>query len=286
MARSSSIDTASTAESEDNIDIGAGLSPSMISTDISTINGWDYDTIMYVKKIGDLAGAYNWIHNNTAFWFSMINYFLHFLILIFKAQTFASVLATIAEEVDTFYVKIIIASIVAIGFIIKGIHVGLKLPDRISDRRASAARYSTIFTKVRNELIKNDEFRREASDFIEEIEKEFEEYYNASPPVWSIVSRRYLLMIKGKTDLKYSELSGIREIKIRRRKKKIRKQVRSTPRVVESDEDSHHSSSEENGPAPSKRDVMSRVMTMFDMNIFTMNKAQKQYEMDRHFIDV
>lgn len=332
--------TPSTLESEDNIKHvinSAAYQPSHLSSSAPSINGWDSETIYYVKKIGDLAGAYNWIHNNTAFWYGVVDYILHFTVLLLQAPSFAGILATIAEEADTIYVKIILAAFVAVGFIVKGMHIYLKFPGKISDRRSSATRYSTIFAKVRNELIKNDEDRREANDFIDEIEEEFTGCYSDSPSCWSIVVRRYLLMMKGKTDLKYSELFGIREIKIRRRKMKQNPQMFSesprkpkknrikTPRIksklkskskhkttttttttdtssargdVERGTDqplpSSSSDSEvsprgnnnnNNNNNTPRQGLTAKMMSVFDIDLLKMGKAQKQYHLDRYFIE-
>lgn len=261
-------ETASTAQ--DNIDPLYRFDES-----ISTINGWDFDTITYVKKIGDLAGAYNWIHNNTAFWYIVLNYIFHFVVIFLQAPAFTGIMTTLSDTADNIYVKIAVAVIIAISTVLKSIHVYINLPGKISDRRASATRYSTIFSKVRNELINSDETRREASKFIEEIEKEFEECYSESPQCWSIVVRRYLLMVRGKVELEYAELSGIREIQVRRRRKKRRAQP--------SDNDADEESAEETATATP---IASKMINMFGGGIFRMNKAQKQYQMDRHFIDV
>lgn len=329
----SGIDIPSKIDSEDNIKRivdAATYQPSHIQSLTRSINGWDSETIYYAKKIGDLAGAYNWIHNNTAFWYSIIDYILHFSVLVLKTPSFAGILATIDEKADTVYVKIVLAFLIAVGFIVKGMHIYLNFSGKISNRRSSATRYSTIFAKVRNELIKNDEDRREASDFINEIEEEFTGCYSESPACWSIIVRRYLLMMKGKTDIKYSELFGIREIKIRRRKLKQHPREESSPRhkkphlspkskikIIKSKitpkkntddssvKPSSHSSDDDendvetgditssqdsekepnNSGTPGKNRLTSKMMSMFDMDLFRMGKAQKQYQMDRHFID-
>lgn len=325
--------TPPTIDSEDNVGKvidEAVYQPSHIISDISTINGWDRDTILYVKKIGDLAGAYNWIHNNTAFWYSIIDYIFHFVVLVLAAPEFAGVLSMISESANTLYVKIIVASIVAVSFVISGMHVYFGFPNKISNRRSSATRYCTIFFKVRNELIKNDEDRREANEFIEEIEEEFKDCYTESPACWSITVRRYLIMMKGKTDLKYSELSGIQEIQIRRRKKKMpnrfqknlpggnSKSPRSprSPRSPKSprksiwkrpwgspkspkspvSQSNEGTEIEEEFTEPSDdldtdkqqdhKNAASKMMNVLSADWFRMGKAQKQYQMDRHFIDI
>lgn len=287
--------------------------PTEVPSDLTTINGWDHDTILYVKKIGDLSGAYNWIHNNTSFWYSVIDYIFKIILTAVQAPIAVGIFTTIDPNGDNLYIKIAIGTISIISFFIGGLYIKLGMTSKIQDLTSAATRFSGLFSKVRNELIKNDEDRRDAIEFIGEIEDEFEEYYSAAPACWSLVAKRYLFSVRGKADIEYAELFGIREIQIRRRRKKLNPEYEENkPKLkfkfpnlgasksekedeIESPQTSNQYDTPDKSGSPRtttprrtespRKNITHKVKNIIGVDLLKMNKAQKQYQLDRHFID-
>lgn len=205
---------------------------------------WDDDAEEFIKKIGNMAGAYNWIHNKMAFIFTIINYIIHIISMIIVTPLVAGPLTTIADDSDKSEVKITIAIIAVITEILIAIHMYLRLPTKISRHRAAATQYLTIFSRIQKELFKKVKHRLDINKFADDILQEYNECYGQSPGVCKLVIKCYMNMVPEEIDLTVNDLAGVLIVHARSEEVSLNK---SRPKVV-------------------------------------VGKAKMQYELDRHFI--
>ena len=241
-------------------------------TSETVINGWDSDVVAFVKTVGDKSGAFNWIHNNTAWWYNLFYNIIQIGLVLFMMPLVGGPLTMISKTLDVVYLKVVLAAWAGLLAIFISIHTYLQWTDRISAHRSAATTYLLIYVRIRKELIKEPEDRREGNKFLEDIEDEYRECYRDSPPVWSLTTRRYLRKAKNRTNITMADLGGIAYIQVRRRHVRRRRRPRTQ------DEDDSGESSEEEVVTP-------KTEGGFLQKWFQMNKAKNQWQLERHTLD-
>ena len=241
-------------------------------TSETIINGGDSDVVQFVKTVGDKSGAFNWIHNNTAWWYNLFYNIIQISLVLFLMPLVGGPLSMISKTLDVVYLKVILAAWAGLMAIFISIHTYLQWTDRISAHRSAATTYLLIYVRIRKELIKEPEDRREGNKFLEDIEDEYRECFRDSPPVWSLTTRRYLRKARNRTEITMADLSGIAHIQVRRRHVKHRRRQ-------------HTDASDSEESYRSEEEVSPKSEGSFLQRWFQINKAKNQWQLERHTLD-
>ncbi len=133
---------------------------------------WTAENSIYVKRIGERAGGYRWIHAQAAVYYDRWYNGWGISFIIISALAAAGDIPYVATcQTDLNWIKIVaivLGFTVSVGFTIQQ----FKNFGSTSERhRTSEANYDAFYEQIKQELQKNSKDRQDASDYVEWLAK-------------------------------------------------------------------------------------------------------------------
>lgn len=176
--------------------------------------GWNTYLAVYVKRMGQRAGGYKWMHSQATTYYNRCYQWLGVSCIVVN---------TIATAGDFPYVTTCQADLNWIKWtaIILGIIVTIVLTfqqfksfgARSSDHSHSEANYSALYDQIKVQLHRNSRERQDANDYVDWIAKEFISLKEGSPVIPEWIWKKYRAKIAGKN---IADPEGIDEIVIKK----------------------------------------------------------------------
>ena len=161
--------------------------------------GWNSALAIYVKRLGQRAGGYKWMHGQSSRYFTVRFQWIGVTSIIVNALATAGNIpfaANCQEEYD--WVKIIA---IILGFLVTLAMAYQQFKDygsRRTDHKTMESNWAALYDHIMQQLHKNSRDRQEANDYIEWISKEFNDLKASSPLIPQSIIDKYRSMIDGR----------------------------------------------------------------------------------------
>jgi hypothetical protein len=177
-------------------------------------NGWNDYLAVYVKRLGQRAGGYKWMHSQSTVYYNRCYQWVGICCIIVSAVATAGDIPYVTTcQSDLNWIKIVA--------IVLGVAVTVALTfqqfksfgSRSADHSHCEANWAAFYDQIKLQLHKNSKDRQEANDYIDWIAKEFISLKEASPVIPEWIWKKYRLKIAGKN---IADPEGIDEIVIKK----------------------------------------------------------------------
>ena len=176
--------------------------------------GWNTQMAVYVKRMGQRAGGYKWMHSQASRWFTKRFQWLGVSCIILNAIATAGNIPYVAVcQSNLDWIKIIA---IILGLLVTIAMAFQQFKDygaRRSQHSTSEANYAALYDHIKQQLHKNSRDRQDANDYVEWISKELNDLKASSPLIPPLLLQQYRAMIDGAN---IADPEGVDEIIIKR----------------------------------------------------------------------
>jgi len=175
--------------------------------------GWNTQMAVYVKRMGQRAGGYKWMHSQASRYFTKRFQWIGITAIIVNALATAGDIPYVTNcQQDLNWIKIIA---IILGFLVTIAMAFQQFKDygaRSSKHTTSEANYAALYDHIQQQLRKNSRDRQDANDYVEWIAKELNDLKGASPLIPPGILIQYRQIVQGKN---IADPEGVDEIIIK-----------------------------------------------------------------------
>jgi hypothetical protein len=179
----------------------------------SNRRGWNTQMALYVKRMGQRAGGYKWMHGQSSRYFTKRYQLIGITAIIVNALATAGNIPYVAScQTDLNWIKIVA---IILGFLVTVTMAFQQFKDygaRKSQHTTGEANYAALYDHIQQQLRKNSRDRQDANDYVEWIAKELNDLKGASPLIPPSILSKYRGIIHGQN---IADPEGIDEIVIK-----------------------------------------------------------------------
>jgi hypothetical protein len=176
--------------------------------------GWNTYLAVYVKRMGQRAGGYKWMHSQASVYYNRCYQWVGVsCIIVNTIATAGEFPYVITCQTDLNWIKwtaIVLSVIVTIALTFQQFK---SFGGRSSDHSHSEANYSALYDQIKVQLHRNSRERQDANDYVDWIAKEFISLKEGSPVIPEWIWKKYRAKIAGKN---IADPEGIDEIVIKK----------------------------------------------------------------------
>ena len=176
--------------------------------------GWNNYVAISVKRLGQRAGGYKWMHSQSSIFYNRCYQWFGILAAVLNTLSTAGNFPFIVTCQNEFTVLKISALIVQAIVTFAMWYTQFKsFGSRSEAHRNSEANFGALYDQIRAQLQKNSKDRQDAHDYYEWITSELRNLKEASPLIPSWILKRYRILIK---DQNVADPEGIDDIMIKK----------------------------------------------------------------------
>lgn len=174
---------------------------------------WTDENSHYVKRVGQRAGGFKWMHAQAAGYYNKCYNWWGISCIIVSAIAAAGDIPYVATcQADINWIKIMA---IILGFLVTialGIYQFKNYGGKTVEHRNSEANYDAFYEQIKQELQKNSKDRQDATDYVVWIAQGMTNLKNSSPIIPQHIVEKYREMIAGRA---IADPDGLDEIIIK-----------------------------------------------------------------------
>ena len=192
---------------------------SLMIREVDIPSKWTSTEEKFLRRHANICGAYVWMHNQIASYFSYMDWFLSIVQVGISMAATSGPVSTLANNSDPTSWQSILMAIIALSVsLVEGIRRVMRLPTHISNHRSAATKYAAIYNKIARELYHSRSARLDARMFLDNVLDDIGEAFHVTPPIWGFVIYLYVKKFGKVTKLTKIDLTNIYHIEERHRR--------------------------------------------------------------------
>lgn len=176
--------------------------------------GWNTYLAVYVKRIGQRAGGYKWMHGEASKYYDRCYQYIGIICILANTIATAGDIPYVTScQTDLNAVKIAAIILAACVTLLMTFNQFKSFGARSESHTTSEANFAALYEQIKTQLQRNSKDRQSANDYLDWVSDQYRNLKEASPAIPPWIWKKYRIMIHDKN---VADPEGVDEIVIKR----------------------------------------------------------------------